>query len=129
MKSEKPEFRVGYVEFATPTCLLLGSTDSFSWLADQIRNRNAVVLDCVGAVPFARLSIRPSDGTGCLVVARDTLEWQISAGEAKLASEQLIGLAANPAPSHAYLDPNSNLTGIQILASKDEYDAADVFEL
>ncbi len=55
------------------------------------------------------------------------LEWQMSASEAAVVSHQLRELAASSSPAHAYLDPASNLTGVQIMASKGEYDPARVF--
>jgi hypothetical protein len=36
-------------------------------------------------------------------------------------------LAASEVPAHAYLDPTFNSSGVQIMASLGEYDAARVF--
>lgn len=115
------------MDFADPTFLLLGESGSFEWLAEQIEGRRAVALEGEPGKDLARLSIVPSAQEGRVLKAGAILEWQISSSEAALVSQQLRELAASSSPAHAYLDSASNFAGVQIVASKGEYDAARVF--
>lgn len=127
MTTRQHGLRVGLVDFANPAFLLIGEASSFNWLAEQIESRHAVGLECERGKAVARLSIIPAEHEGRLTLAGAILEWLMSATEAALVSQQLRGLASSSSPAHAYLDPASNLTDVQIIASKGEYDAARVF--
>ena len=127
MTSNQHNLQVGLVAFPDPTFLLLGEFNAFHWLAEQIEGRRAVVVESAPGKDLVCLSIVPSDQDGRAVRAGSSVEWQISASEAALVSNQLRELAASSSPAHAYLDPESNLTGMQIMASKGEYDPARVF--
>lgn len=127
MTSDQRNLRAGLVDFADPTFLLLGESSSFEWLAAQIEGKRAVVLKGEPGKDLMCLSIVPSDGEGRASRAEGALEWRMSASEATLVSQQLRELAASSSPAHAYLDPASNLTGVQIVASKGEYDPTRVF--
>ena len=125
--NDQHNLRAGLVDFADPTFLLLGESSSFDWLAEQLENKRAVVLEGESGESPERLLIVPSDREGRMSRAGAILEWQLSASEAALVSQQLRELAASPAPAHVYLDPASNLAGVQVMASKGEYDPTTVF--
>lgn len=127
MKKDQHNLRAGLVDFADPTFLLLGEPESFDWLAEQIEGRCAVALDGVQGKDLARLSIVPTAQEGRVSREGSVLEWQMSYSEAVLVSQQLRELATSSSSSHAYLDPASNLAGVQIMASKGEYDPERVF--
>ncbi|WP_157039845.1 hypothetical protein [Aquincola tertiaricarbonis] len=127
MKSEQHSLRAGFVDFADPTFLVLGEPESFHWLAKQIEGRCAVALDAVPGKDLARFSIVPTAQEGSVSREGSVLEWQMSSSEAVLVSQQLRVLATSSSPAHAYLDPASNLAGVQIMASRGEYDPERVF--
>ena len=127
VKNDQHSLRAGLVDFADPTFLLLGGSESFDWLAEQIEGRCAVALDAVQGKDLARLSIVPTAQEGCISREGPVLEWQMSSSEALLVSRQLRELATSSSSAHVYLDPASNLTGVQIMASKGEYDPERVF--
>jgi hypothetical protein len=120
--------RAGLVDFADPTFLLIGQSGAFDWLADQIERKQAVTLDGQAGKSLVRLAIIPTGSEGRASKADDVLEWLISPSEAALVAQQLRELAQASAPAHAYLDPANNLSGVQIVASKGEYDPAKVFD-
>lgn len=117
---------LGVVEFADPTFLLIGESSSFDWLADRIAERLPLTLESSSSEGIASLIFFPTE-LGQLAQSGAVLEWQISEGEAKLAVQQLRELATSSSPAHIYLDPASNLSGLQLMASKGEYDPARVF--
>jgi hypothetical protein len=125
--SDQHNLRVGLVDFADPTFLLIGDSRSFYWLAEQIKGERAVTLEGEPGKDRVRFSIVPSDSEGRVSRMGPILEWQMSASEAALVSRQLRELAASSSPAHAYLDPASNLAGVQIMVSRGEYDPARVF--
>lgn len=127
MTNNQHNLRVGLVDFADPTLLLLGEASSFNWLAEQIESRCAVVLECEQGSDLSRLSIAPSINEGRISKMETTLEWLMNASDAALFSQQLRQLAASPMPAHIYLDIEKNLAGLQLVASKDEYDPKQVF--
>lgn len=123
---------IGLVDFAEPTLLIIGDMASLRWLAELIETRQS--LDFGAAASQVKLvnvsllldSVR-SDGD----LSRDQakFDWRISPSEAGQFAVQLRSLAASDVPAHAYLDCNSNTSGVQIVASKDEYSARTVFNL
>lgn len=127
MTNNQHNLRVGLVGFADPTFLLLGEASAFNWLAEQIESRCVVTLDCEPDKDPVRLLIAPSKNEGKVSKVEGTLEWLVSARDAVLFSQQLRQLAENPSPAHAYLDVEKNLAGMQIMATKGEYDPSRVF--
>jgi hypothetical protein len=130
VKKAHQSLSAGLVDFADSTFLLLGESDAFYWLADQIEGRSAVAVEGVPSKGIARLSIVPTTKEGQegrVSRAGLVLEWQMSSSEAVLVSQQLRELATGSSPAHVYLDPACNLAGVQIMASKGEYDPERVF--
>lgn len=120
---------IGIVDFAEPTLLLVGDAQSFAWLARQIDARQSIdFAEVPNQTRQVRISLRlaPRARTGCLRRRADVLDWEISAAEAQQFAQQLRELAASVLPAHAYLDPESNIAGVQVVASKGEYDPAKV---
>lgn len=117
---------MGVVNFAAPTLLLVGESSSFDWLADRIAERLPLTLESVSSKGISGLIFVPTE-RGQLAQSGAVLEWRISESEAKLTVLQLRELAASSSPAHIYLDPASNLSGLQLMASKGEYDPARVF--
>jgi len=121
---------VGIVEFADPALLLIGDAQSLSWLADQIDARRelnfAAIPSYVSQIDVSlRLAFTMQNGH--LVRQGNVLDWEISSVEAQQFAKQLKELAASTSPAHAYLDPESNQSGLQIVASIGEYDPKKVF--
>jgi len=121
---------IGIAEFAEPTLLLIGDSDAFSWLAEQIDARRDIKLAemhgvaCQAAVD---LHLIPATHSGRLTRLSNVFGWEISAIEAQQMAQQLRELARNTSPAHAYLDTQFNMTGVQVIASKGEYDPVKVF--
>ncbi|RYG14218.1 MAG: hypothetical protein EON92_02885 [Burkholderiales bacterium] len=121
---------IGIAEFAEPTLLLIGDAVAFAWLAEQVDARRDIKLAethgvaCQAAVD---LHLIPATRSGRLTRLSDEFGWEISAIEAQQMAQQLRELAATTSPAHAYLDTQSNMTGVQVVASKGEYDPVKVF--
>ena len=122
MTKEQPSLHVGIAEFSEPTFLLIGESYSFHWLAEQIAARRTFTLEQTLGKAHASLRFVPTTQGGHLSRKGDALEWAISVIEAQQATQQLKELAASNCPAHAYLDPLSNETDVQIVASIGEYD-------
>jgi hypothetical protein len=127
VKTDQHSLRAGLVDFADPTFLLLGESEAFDWLAKQLEARRAVALDGVPGKDLARLSIVPTAQEGRVSREGPVLEWHMSSSEAVLVARQLRELATSSSSAHAYLDSARNFTGVQIMASKGEYDPERVF--
>ena len=127
MESNQLGLRVGLVNFHEPTLLLIGDASSFTWLAGQLEIRCPLLLEAEPGNEIRSLSIEPSQREGRAFRSGPVLKWQISAHEAVLAAGRLRELAAHPSPAHAYLGPEFAEAGVQIVASKGEYDPARVF--
>ena len=116
---------IGIVDFAEPTLLLIGEAKSFAWLARQVDSHQEVdfakVPNLAGQVGV-NLRLAPTAQAGCLRRRADVFEWEISVAEAQQVAQQLRELAASASPAHAYLDPESNIAGVQVVALKGEYD-------
>lgn len=122
MKKEQPNLELGLVDFEEPTLLLLGETSSFDWLACRIAE------GCEFALK-GRVSLKfiPSMQEGELSGTGNEFEWHMSHAEMALVAQQLRELATGDVPAHAYLDSIRNTAGIQIMASKGEYEPARIF--
>jgi len=121
---------VGIAEFSEPTLLLIGDALVLYWLADQIDARQELKLaEMPSLVSQTEVNLRlaPATHSGSLTRKGKAFSWEISADEAKQFAQQLRGLAASPGPAHAYLDPESNTSGVQVVASKEEYDLEKIF--
>lgn len=121
---------IGLVDFSEPTLLFLGDVDALRWLAELIESRQSIDF---AATPFAslvnvRLLLDPTDGESGLGRSGSGFVWSISSYEASKFAEQLRELVKSKIPAHAYLDPKSNSSGVQIVVSRDEYDPNIVFE-
>ncbi len=119
-----PPLQIGLVDFAEPALLMVGDAQSFRWLASQIGSRQQIDFDDVSykvRQVGVRVRLTPTANSGCLRRHAETIDWEVSATEARQFAEQLQALAAAESPAHAYLDPESNLAGFQVIASKDEY--------
>lgn len=128
MTTEQHGLQAGLVEFSDPAFLLIGEAGAFDWLAEQIESRREVALQSESNKEVACLSLVPSTHDDGAALKKGTiLEWQMSANEATQVAQQLRELAASSAPAHAYLDPANNLAGLQIIASKGEYDPTRIF--
>ena len=121
---------VGIADFAEPTLLLIGDAQSFSWLADQMdarREFDFAQMPSLVRQMNVNLRLVPTMQTGRLTRRVNVFSWEISAIEAQRFAQQLLGLAASTSPAHAYLDPESNVAGVQLVASMGEYDQSKVF--
>lgn len=131
MTQEHSILHIGIAEFADPTLLLIGDATSLGWLADQIDARRDIKLaEMSGLVHETKIDLHliPATRSGRLTRLGDAFDWEISAVEAQQFAQQLRELAACVSPAHAYLDPESNPTEVQVVASKGEYDPVKVFD-
>lgn len=115
------------MDFAEPTLLLLGTSSSFNWLAEQVERRREMVLEGAAGRALGILLLVPSAQEGRFSRHGHTLTWRISLDQAARVTQQLRELAASLLPAHVYLDPENNFTDLQVVASKGEYDPARVF--
>jgi len=130
MTQEASLLHIGIADFAEPTLLLIGDAQSFSWLADQIdarRELDFAEMPSLVSRTDVNLRLVPTMQTGRLTRRANVFGWEISAIEAQQFAQQLRGLAASTSPAHAYLDPESNVAGVQLVASMGEYDQSKVF--
>lgn len=130
MTQQRSWLHIGIADFAEPTLLLIGDANSLSWLAEQIDTRRDIKLgEMHGIVRQTRggLHLIPVIHSGRLTRLGDTFDWEISAVEARQLAQQLRELAVATSPAHAYLDSESNITNVQVVASKGEYDPEKVF--
>ena len=116
---------IGLADFAESTLLILGDAASLNWLADCIETRQLIDL---ARSPLAKLvsvglMIVPTDNAGSLSRNDTLFKWKVSRLEAQQFAEQLRALAVSEKPAHAYLDPEANNAGVQIIASQGEYNA------
>ncbi len=131
MTDKRSLLRIGVADFAEPTLLLVGDSKSFSWLADQIDARQELKL---AEMPeFIRMTISsmdivPAINSGRLTrTGSSSFILEVSDTEATQFAEQLRALAVCSTPAHVYLDPQINAAGVQLLASKGEYDPEKIF--
>lgn len=130
MTQQRSWLHIGIADFAEPTLLLIGDANSLSWLAEQIDARRDIKLaEMDGIVRQTRVGLHliPAIHSGRLTRLDDAFDWEISAVEARQLAQQLKELAVATSPAHAYLDPESNITDVQVVASKGEYDPEKVF--
>lgn len=128
MNDKKVCLQIGLVDFAEPTLLLLGDATSFSWLADCIKARQSLDFAELPFVELVNVKLKLEVAhVGDLIQRAATFDWRVSLDESQQFSDQLRMLATSKAPAHAYLDPVSNSSGVQIVASLGEYSAANVF--
>lgn len=128
MNHQKQNLRVRLVGFAEPTLLLLGDAASFSWLADCIASGLSLDFSDRPDVELVNLGLTLEiTHDGDLLRRGSMFTWRISLAESQQFSDQLRMLAGSEVPAHAYLDPTFNSSGVQIMASLGEYDAARVF--
>jgi hypothetical protein len=73
------------------------------------------------------LHVIPTIHGGSLTRRAHVFDWRISAVEATQFAQSIRTLAANTSAAHAYLDPESNVAGVQVVASLGEYDPSKVF--
>lgn len=132
MMKEHSMFYIGMADFSEPTLLLIGDEFSLRWFADQI---NAGCEIQFGELPnFVRqskidLRLIPSASSGRLTRQGNAFNWEITEAEALQFAQQLRELADSASPAHAYLDPEINISDIQVVASKGEYNPQAVFGL
>ena len=118
--------QVGLVDFAEPTLLLIAFPDSILRLAEDIASRHT--FDLAVSAGRAHLRFIPIEhGDDRLSRDESDFLWFISAEKALEVVAELRGLAASVFPAHAYLDPQHNLAGVQIVASIGEYEPEKVF--
>lgn len=129
MNQSSISLQVGLAEFAEPTLLILGSAESLRWLADRLEERRPLDLAHSPLVQLrgVGLVLKLVDVEGNIERHGPTFTWAISPTEAQQFASQLRELAASSEPAHAYLDPKTNHTGVQVMASKGEYSAEAVF--
>lgn len=130
MTQQRSWLHVGLADFAERTLLLIGDTNSLSWLAEQIDTRRDIKLtEMHQTVRLTGVGLRliPTIHRGRLTRLGEAFDWEISADEAPQLARQLRELATATTPAHAYLDPQSNTTDVQVVASKGEYDPEKVF--
>jgi hypothetical protein len=130
MNTDSPFLHVGIADFAKPTLLIIGDASSLLWLANSIQERRTGRLaDLSPSIKLNNVELRLShvSDQGRLERHGDVLDWKISPLEARKVSDQLRAVATSEGPGHAYLDTCANDSGIQIVASKGEYDPDTVF--
>lgn len=127
MTTGQPAPHVGLVDFSEPTLLLIGEAHSIRWLAEQLAARRSFALEQTPGKARVSLRFVPTTRDGRLSQQGEAFEWEISVFEAQQAAEQLRELASSECPAHAYLDPTTNGTAVQMVASIGEYDPARVF--
>lgn len=127
--TEQHGLQAGIVEFSEPVFLLIGGEEGFGWLAERIQSRCPIVVQGDTSKAVGSLSFVPSpESDGEASIEGAILEWRISATEAIEVARLLRALAASSRPAHAYLDPGRDRTGLQIIASKGEYDPMRIFQ-
>ena len=122
---------VGYVsdfiEGTGPALPILGDTAGFLWLGNIIESRwvgklsllsPRVILANIG------LNLAYSESHPGLMRSGAEFNWTLSNSSSKMLPGLLRGLAASDGPGHAYLDGPLEAAGIQVVASKGEYDPA-----
>ena len=132
MTQQHSLLHVGMADFSEQTLLLIGDVNSLAWLAEQIETRREITLaEMHGFVRLTGVGLHliPVKQSGSLTRLGESFNWEISAIEARHLAQQLRELATATAPAHAYLDSESNVTGVQVVASKGEYDPEKVFAL
>ena len=123
-----PQIHVGTPEFLEPTLLLIGDGAAYLWLANELNARREIVLGQQSSgARRATLRIVPDDTRHVFSRAGAEFSWRILASDAAKVARQLVALAGNPSPAHAYLDPELNLADVQVVASFGEYDPSLVF--
>lgn len=130
MTQQNLRLHIGIADFAEPTLLLIGDAKSFAWLADQVNARQNIKLAEMHGIVckvMVTLHLIPALHSGRLTRLGDAFDWEISDVEARKFTQQLRELAVATSPAHTYLDPESNATDVQVVASKGEYDPEKVF--
>jgi hypothetical protein len=130
MNTDSPSLHIGIADFAKPTLLIVGDASSLLWLATSIQERRTGRLaDLSSSIKLKNVDLRLSHANdeGRLERRSGVLDWTISPLEARKFADQLRALATSEGPGHAYLDTSANDSGIQIVASKGEYDPDTVF--
>lgn len=130
MTQHSSRLHIGIADFAEPTLLLIGDAKSFAWLAEQINARQNIKLEEMHWIVWetrVTLHLIPALHRGRLTRLGDAFDWEISAVEALKFTRQLRELGVATLPTHTYLDPESNATDVQVVASKGEYDPEKVF--
>ena len=114
---------IGLADFAAPALLILGDETSLNWLAGCIATRQSIGLATSPLVKLVSvgLVIAPTDAEGSLSRSNTLFNWKVSRLEAQQFAQQLRALAGTGKPAHAYLDPNTNSAGVQVIASQGEY--------
>ena len=110
--------------------MLIGDANSLAWLADQIETRRDIKLAKMHGIVWhteIALHLIPATLGGRLTRLGGAFDWEIATAEAKRLAQQLRELAMATSPAHAYLDPESNGTDVQVIASKGEYDPEKIF--
>jgi len=120
---------IGLADFTEPTLLIIVDEASLQWLAERIESRKFLDFATASSVKLINVSLllHPVEGGGDLSRHEAKFEWKVSPLEARQFAEQLRVLAACEASAHVYLDSKPNTSGVQLVASKDEYDASIVF--
>jgi hypothetical protein len=131
MPSDHLKVYFGMVDFSEPTLLILGEPSGLQWLAKLLESRWTGSLSAFSPPIELMQDIRihvgfPEDEFGAEWRGSDLL-WNISSADADTFADQLLKLADHEGPAHTYLDPKSGQKGIQVVASKGEYDHARVF--
>lgn len=127
MASEPTGLRLGLVEFAEPTLLLIGQPPDLAWLAIEVGSRRAFTIRGASTRSPVSLHLVPTEQAGCLTRQGSAFEWRLTIAEATVVADQLRELAAAEKPAHAYLDPAANLAEVQILVSFGEYEPSEIF--
>jgi hypothetical protein len=127
MANEPRSLHIGLADFAEPTLLLIGQPADLTWLAGEICGRRILALQSGATGPSVSLHMVPTDEEASLACQGQVFEWRITASEAQTVARQLQELAATGKPAHAYLDPTTNLTAVQVVVSCGEYEPSEIF--
>ena len=131
-QSSASKLIIGIVEFENPTVLVLGDAAAFLTLASRIQERQTFRMAESGFAELKNIreiTVMPCEDHGEFSRIDDELVWKVSAFEADAFAAQLQALGESKDAGHTYLDPSTNSTDLEIVASKDEYQASVLFDV
>ena len=124
--------RAAILQFSDPTLLITGDIDDIARLAGAIAEKDFLVLrdsaDCK-LHGLREIAIKPSSALASFTLVEDGVLWQISEVERRRVVAALVGLMHSREPAHAYLDPEGNSSGIDVVGSIGEYDIDKIVRL
>lgn len=127
-KENISKVHIGLADFSEPTLLIIGDAAALRWLADGFASQQLIDLSGSSLLMLHGISLffELADKSEIIQIEKD-IRLRVSLLESIKFAGVLQALAASNAPAHAYLDLAENNAGINVIASKDEYNADEVF--